>query len=163
MYGSVQCRDAHWPRDWKRWHKDLSRQYDQGNKFMTWYNAWYNAPCAFWPVPADKPQKVGRSDVNMLLVQPENDAATPVAGAYEVHKLFPNSRFVLERGGNFHSTTLSANANACVNNHVIAYLKDGTRPISKQGVDASCETSPAPDPTAPAPFSATIAAGPTLS
>jgi pimeloyl-ACP methyl ester carboxylesterase len=147
---SIQCRDASWPRNWTRWHQDHSRQYSQGNRFRTWYNAWYNAPCAFWPVPADKPQKVGHRDVDILLMQAENDAATPVGGAYEAHAQFPNSRFVLERGGTFHGTSLTANANACMNSYVIAYLKDGARPISRKGVDAYCEANPAPDPTASA-------------
>ncbi|MFG1998586.1 alpha/beta hydrolase [Spirillospora sp. NPDC048911] len=146
-YTATQCRDTSWPRAWKRWHKDFSRRYRQGNKFMTWNNAWYNAPCAFWPVRGGKPQKVGDRNVNILLVQPENDGATQVRGASEVHKLFPNSRFVLERGGIFHGSSLTANANACVNGHVIAYLRDGTRPDSTKGADAYCDANPAPVPT----------------
>jgi pimeloyl-ACP methyl ester carboxylesterase len=148
MTTAIQCRDAAWPRGSKRWLKDHRRQYDRGTRFVTWRNAWYNAPCAFWPVPAAKPQKVGHRDVNILVAQGENDAVTPAAGAYEVHKLFPNSRLVLERGGNFHGTALSPNGNPCMNGYVIAYLKDGTRPASRKGVDASCEANPAPEPAA---------------
>ncbi|MFJ9822157.1 alpha/beta fold hydrolase [Streptomyces sp. NPDC101151] len=158
MYSAVQCRDVSLPRDWKRWHNDYSRQYNQGNKFMTWKNAWYNAPCAFWPVSAEKPQKIGRGHVSMLLVQPENDAAHGVAGAYETHKLFPDSRLILELGGNNHGASLSANGNACLNGYVSAYLKDGTRPASEAGVDATCRANPEPDPTAPARSSAALAA-----
>ncbi|MFL6130806.1 MAG: alpha/beta fold hydrolase [Mycobacteriales bacterium] len=160
MYTSVVCADASWPRDWTVWHDDYSRQYRSGDRFLTWYNAWYNAPCAFWPVPAGKPQKVGDRDVDILLVHPENDAETPVAGAYEVHELFPNSRFILEVGGNHHAPSLSAAGTACLNGYVSAYLKDGTRPTSSRGADAYCAASPAPDPTAQAPSTATVAAAP---
>lgn len=150
MYAAVQCRDAAWPRDWQRWRKDHARQQSQGDRFMTWHNAWYNAPCAFWPAPADKPQKVGAKGVDMLLVQGENDAATPVAGAKEVHRRFPDSRYVLERGGNFHGASLTANDNACLNGHVAAYLRDGTRPAPAKGPDATCAASPPPEPETPA-------------
>ncbi|WP_433493560.1 alpha/beta hydrolase [Micromonospora sp. CA-248089] len=146
MYRAVQCVDGPWPRNWNQWRTDLSQQHRRGNKFMTWNNGWYNAPCAFWPVPAGKPTKVGDRNVNMLLIQAEHDALTPVQGAVEVHRLFPNSRLVLERGGVFHGASLTANANACLNNHVIAYLRDGTRPNSVAGVDAHCNANPLPDP-----------------
>lgn len=147
MYNAVQCTDDSWPHNWQRWHSDITRQYREGNTFMTWRNAWYNAPCLFWPAPASKPLKVGDPDLEILLVQPENDAAHSVEGAYEMHKLFPNSRLVLELGGNNHGgAALSANANACVNSHVIAYLRDGTVPDSEKGVDAFCQANPDPVP-----------------
>lgn len=147
-YRTVQCVDGYWPRRWNRWHTDLSRQYDRGDRFMTWNSAWYNAPCAFWPVPARRPTEVGDRNANILLIQAEHDALTPVAGAHEVHRRFPNSRLVLERGGVFHGASLTANANECLNNHVTAYLRDGTRPSATTGVDASCEANPLPAPEA---------------
>ncbi len=146
MTNAVQCRDNYWPRKWAQWHEDYSRQYDQGNKFMTWNNAWYNAPCAFWPVPSGKPQKIGDRRVNMLLVQPENDVAHSDRGAFEVHRLFPNSRLVYEPGGNTHSPSLSVYGNACLDTHVSNYLRDGTRPAARDGVDASCAANPDPEP-----------------
>jgi pimeloyl-ACP methyl ester carboxylesterase len=148
MFRAVQCIDGDWPRNWNRWQANLSRQYRQGTRFMTWNNAWFSAPCAFWPVPSSRPIKVGNNEVNMLLIQAEHDALTPVAGAYEVHRAFSNSRLVLERGGVFHGASLTANANACLNGHVIAYLRDGTRPTSANGVDAHCDANPLPDPAA---------------
>ncbi|SCK15486.1 MULTISPECIES: alpha/beta hydrolase [unclassified Streptomyces] len=156
MYAATQCRDSAWPRDWQRWKTDHARQQGEGFRFMTWHNAWYNAPCAFWPVTALPRQKqnVGASGVNMLLVQAENDAATPVAGAHETHQRFPDSRFVLERGGNFHGTSLTGNANQCMNTYVADYLRNGTRPSSAAGPDAHCEASPPPQPSAPTPLAA---------
>jgi pimeloyl-ACP methyl ester carboxylesterase len=146
MQAAIQCRDSAWPREWQQWQDDHTRQYEAGDRFMTWHNAWYNAPCAFWPVPADTPQEIGAEGVGMLLLQAENDAATPVAGAHEVHELFPDSRFVLERGGNFHGTSLTANANACMNDWVAGYLRDGTLPDAADGPDAYCEASAPPEP-----------------
>ncbi|MFH0246496.1 alpha/beta fold hydrolase [Streptomyces sp. HK10] len=146
MTNAVNCTDGPWPRDWDRWHSDLSRQYDAGNRFLTWTNAWYSAPCAFWPAPAKKPQKVGNGKVDVLLVQPQFDNAHGVVGAFETHALFRNSRLVLEKGGHNVGAALSANNNTCLNDYVGDYLRDGTRPASRWGVDAVCQASPDPVP-----------------
>jgi pimeloyl-ACP methyl ester carboxylesterase len=148
VYLAVQCRDASWPRNWSRWHADHSRQYGKGDKFLTWNNAWYNAPCATWPVKGGPPVRVGGDarGPDIVLVQPENDAATPYEGALEVHKRFPSSRLILEKGGNNHGASLSANGNACLNELVSAYLGDGTRPAARPGADAVCAANPAPEP-----------------
>ncbi|GLW62653.1 peptidase [Actinomadura rubrobrunea] len=149
IYTSVECADAPWPRNWLRWHADHSRQYRHGATFLTWGNAWYNAPCAFWPVKSGTPQRIGAGADGpaMLILQPENDAATPLPGAYEVHRLFPTSRMVLELGGNNHGASISANRNQCMNDHVAAFLRDGTLPASRKGADAFCKANPAPNPT----------------
>jgi pimeloyl-ACP methyl ester carboxylesterase len=148
VYLAVQCRDTSWPRDWDQWHADHSGQYRKGYRFLTWNNAWYNAPCATWPVAGGRPVKVGSGEngPRILLVQPENDAATPYAGALEAHRRFPSSRLIVEAGGNNHGASLSANRNACLNALVSAYLRDGSRPASRPGPDASCAANPAPDP-----------------
>ncbi|WP_225993947.1 alpha/beta fold hydrolase [Actinomadura rudentiformis] len=148
IYLAVESRDAPWPRNWKRWHNDHARQYRQGAKFLTWGNAWYNAPAAFWAVPGAKPQKIGAKAPKILVTQPQNDAATPTPGAFEVHRLFPNSRLVLELGGNNHGTALTPNANQCMNDWVSKYLATGALPGSKKGADATCKANPAPNPTA---------------
>ncbi|MFI9808955.1 alpha/beta fold hydrolase [Streptomyces sp. NPDC052301] len=143
-----QCRDASWPRDWSTWHADYSRQYAAGNHFLTWTNAWYSAPCAFWPVAAKTPPKVGDKSVDVLLVQPEFDTAHGVKGAYETHKLFPNSRLILEKGGHNVGAALSANNDTCLNTYVGDFLRDGTRPASQDGVDATCQAPADPVPAA---------------
>ncbi|MEU5878279.1 alpha/beta hydrolase [Spirillospora sp. NPDC047279] len=160
IYLAVEARDAPWPRNWARWHADHSRQYAQGARFLTWGNAWYNAPAAFWAVPGAQPQKVGAKAPKVLLMQPENDAATPTPGAYEVHRLFPSSRLVLERGGNNHGTSLTPNANQCMNDWVSKYLANGALPASRKGEDATCKANPAPDPTAVSTKSAPTADDP---
>ncbi|MFJ5265775.1 alpha/beta fold hydrolase [Streptomyces sp. NPDC088387] len=148
MTNAVNCVDGPWPTNWNRWHDDYTAQHNAGNTFLTWTNAWYSAPCAFWPVPAKaKPQKVGGKNVNVLLVQPEFDTAHGVAGAVETHGLFPNSRLVLEAKGHNVGAALSANNNTCLNTYVGDFLRDGTRPASRKGIDATCQAAADPVPT----------------
>ncbi|MGW2835106.1 alpha/beta fold hydrolase [Streptomyces sp. NPDC001286] len=147
MNDAANCTDGPWPLNWKRWHQDYTRQYNAGSRFLTWTNAWYSAPCAFWPQPAPKtPLKVGNDQVDVLLVQPQYDTAHGVAGAVETHKLFPNSRLVLEKGGHNVGAALSANNNPCLNTYVGDFFRDGTRPASKKGIDAVCQASNDPVP-----------------
>jgi hypothetical protein len=54
----------------------------------------------------------------------------------------------VEAGGNNHGASFSANRNACLNDLVSAYLRDGTRPASRPGPDATCAANPAPEPAA---------------
>jgi pimeloyl-ACP methyl ester carboxylesterase len=154
VYLAVQCRDAAWPRDWSRWVADTT-EVNAKSPFMAWANAWYNAPCAFWPEPGGTPVRVG--DVAhlppVLLVQSRHDAATPFGGALRVRDRFPTARLVLEGGGN-HGVALGSNL--CVDQHVAAYLRDGTVPgpstrrRSRQA-DANCPSMPSPRPIAPIP------------
>ncbi|WP_018655228.1 alpha/beta hydrolase [Actinomadura flavalba] len=141
MYNAVQCRDAVWPRDWSRWHRDATRQWRAGYRFETWGNVWYNAPCAFWSVPGGTPPEVG-GVAAPLLIQATEDAATPYAGAVETHGRFPASRLVVQRGGGDHGVTFGGDA--CVDGAVAAYLRDGTMPESRPGPDTTCTAPPPP-------------------
>lgn len=151
VYLAVQAADARWPRNWAKWHNDAVRLHRQGYQFETWGNVWFNAPIAFWPFnggPALK-LKGSRHLPGMLLVQSTEDAATPVEGGLEMHKVFPSSRLVFEVGGKTHSNTL--NGNACLDDKVAAYLDTGALPADRRGPDAYCEAVPElndPDPTA---------------
>ncbi|MEV0391176.1 alpha/beta hydrolase [Nonomuraea sp. NPDC050643] len=142
IYLSVQCRDARWPRKWDRWRTDMTAMHRRA-PFLTWPNAWFNAPCAFWPVPAGKPVQVHGSPKlpPILILQSRDDAATPYKGALEMAKLFPRSRMVVEGGGN-HGISLTGNT--CVDGHLGAYLKDGTLP----GRGATCAAPAQPRPAA---------------
>ncbi|WP_214413125.1 alpha/beta hydrolase [Sphaerisporangium fuscum] len=152
VYLAVQCRDAEWPRDWSRWQSDTVKVNAKA-PFMAWPNAWYNAPCAFWPVKGGTAPHIG--DVAhlppMLLIQSKQDAATPYAGALRMRGLFPSARLVAEAGGN-HGVSLSGNT--CVDRHVFAYLRDATVPggadrHSGRQADAVCGTTPEPRPILP--------------
>ncbi|WP_243716604.1 alpha/beta hydrolase [Actinomadura sp. KC345] len=151
VYLAVQGADAPWPRNWSKWHRDAVKLHRQGYTFETWGNVWFNAPVAFWPFNGGPRLKLkGAKDLpGMLLVQSTKDAATPVEGGLEMHKVFPSSRLVFEVGGKTHSNTL--NGNACLDDKVAAYLDTGALPGSRRGPDAYCEAVPElndPDPTA---------------
>ncbi|WP_233358589.1 alpha/beta hydrolase [Thermomonospora amylolytica] len=150
MYLATECRDAPWPRDWSIWSRDARRLYSAGNRFETWSNTWYNAPCAYWPVEGGPRPAIGSPRPRILLVQASEDAATPYPGALETHRLFPASRLVVQRGGGNHGISLSGDV--CVDKAVLAYLRDGTLPADRKGPDRTCRApaSPRPKPK-PAP------------
>ncbi|MFC5752828.1 alpha/beta hydrolase [Actinomadura rugatobispora] len=144
VYNAVQCRDAPWPREWNVWHDDHWRLYRSGYRFETWGNAWYNAPCAFWPVPGGpRPHVHGKPGMSpILLVHATEDAATPYHGALETHRLFPGSRLIVLAGGGNHGVALGGDA--CVDTPVMTYLRNGRLPADRRGPDLSCPAGPQP-------------------
>ncbi|MFI9168481.1 alpha/beta hydrolase [Streptomyces lincolnensis] len=144
IYTSVQCRDASWPRDWDQWRKDNWAVYEKA-PFMTWNNAWYNAPCAFWPTDSLKPVNVANGKLPpVLLFQATGDAATPYQGGATVHRLLARSSLVVEQDGGNHGITLSGNA--CLDKYLAEYLTDGTVPRGHGEADAVCAALPDPKP-----------------
>jgi pimeloyl-ACP methyl ester carboxylesterase len=157
VYTSVQCRDASWPRDWKQWQKDNWAVYKKA-PFMAWSNAWYNAPCAFWPTKTLKPVNVANSKLPpVLLFQATNDAATPYQGGVTVHRLLKHSSLVVEQGGGNHGISLSGNA--CLDKYLAKYLTDGTVPRGHGTADAVCKKLPDPKPAAAQPATASALTG----
>ncbi|MFS8201333.1 alpha/beta hydrolase [Streptomyces sp. CWNU-52B] len=151
VYTAVQCRDASWPRDWDDWRDDNWEVYAKA-PFLTWNNAWYNAPCAFWPTEPAEPVDVSNDAVPpVLLFQATEDAATPYEGGVTVHHLLRDSSLVVEEGGGNHGITLSGNT--CLDKHLAAYLTDGTVPRGAGEADAVCDTLPAPEPLSATPAS----------
>ncbi|MFE9684460.1 alpha/beta hydrolase [Streptomyces sp. NPDC006285] len=144
VYTAVQCRDAHWPRDWDEWRDDNWAVYAKA-PFMAWNNAWYNAPCAFWPAAPADPVDVSNDAVPpVLLFQATDDAATPYEGAVTLHHLLRGSSLVVEEGGGNHGITLSGNT--CLDEHLAAYLTDGRVPRDGGEADARCARLPDPEP-----------------
>ncbi|MGI5376258.1 alpha/beta hydrolase [Streptomyces sp. CA-251387] len=144
IYTSVQCRDASWPRDWNQWRKDNWAVYEKA-PFMAWNNAWYNAPCAFWPTKSLKPVNVANSKLPpVLLFQATDDAATPYQGGVTVHKLLKNSSLVVEQGGGNHGISLSGNS--CLDKYLATYLTNGKVPHGSGTADAVCQKLPDPKP-----------------
>ncbi|MFE3068248.1 alpha/beta hydrolase [Streptomyces sp. NPDC059247] len=151
VYTAVQCRDAGWPRDWNVWRQDTWDTHAKA-PFSTWNNAWYNAPCAFWPVPSLTPPDVGNDQIPPVLVlQATDDAATPYEGGVALHRLLRGSSLVVEEGGENHGVTLGGNA--CLDGHLAAYLTDGRVPRAEDDgeVDAVCAALPEPEPQPVAP------------
>ncbi|SEF54148.1 alpha/beta hydrolase fold [Nonomuraea solani] len=154
VYLGVQCRDARWPRNWDRWRTDMDAMHRRA-PFLTWPNAWFNAPCAFWPVKGGKPVEVQGSKKlpPVLILQSRDDAATPYKGAMEMAKRFPTSRMVVESGGNH---GISLGGNACVDGHLAAYLRDGSLPKRGATCAALAEPRPAAHMTSGEPKSAEL-------
>ncbi|MEV4176679.1 alpha/beta hydrolase [Nonomuraea sp. NPDC049709] len=142
IYLGVQCRDARWPRQWDRWRTDMAAMHRKA-PFLTWPNAWFNAPCAFWPVKGGTPVPVKASPKlpPFLILQSRYDAATPYEGALNMAERFPRARMVLDGGGN-HGVSLTGSQ--CMDGHLAAYLRDGKLP----GRGAKCAALPEPRPAA---------------
>ncbi|WP_189713373.1 alpha/beta hydrolase [Streptomyces phaeofaciens] len=148
VYTAVQCRDVSWPRDWNQWRKDNWAVYGKA-PFMAWNNAWYNAPCAYWPTKTLKPVNVANSKLPpVLLFQATDDAATPYQGGVTVNRLLKHSSLVVEQGGGNHGITLSGNA--CLDKYLAKYLTDGTVPHGSGVADAVCKKTADPKPAATA-------------
>jgi pimeloyl-ACP methyl ester carboxylesterase len=62
VYNAVQCTDVQWPKDWSTWSRDNWRVFAIA-PFETWGNAWFNAPCLYWPAKAHTPVTVDGSKV----------------------------------------------------------------------------------------------------
>jgi pimeloyl-ACP methyl ester carboxylesterase len=146
-YLGVECTDAHWPHAWSRWSKDNWRIYRKA-PFETWANAWFNAPCIYWPAPASHPVKINGSKIkNGLLIDETLDAATPFEGSEYVRKLFPHSVLVAEPGGTTHADSLSGDR--CVDSTIAQYLANGKLPKRKRRAkwDKTCKPLPKPVPS----------------
>jgi hypothetical protein len=151
VYNAVQCTDAQWPASWSTWQTDNWRVYNQA-PFETWDNAWFNAPCLYWPAPAHKPVAIDGAKVSgALLIDETLDAATPFAGSEYVRKIYPRSSLIAEPGGTTHADSLSGDA--CVDDAVARYLASGALPPRKKGKpwDLTCAPLPDPVPTAGKP------------
>ncbi|MFF5088664.1 alpha/beta hydrolase [Streptomyces niveus] len=129
VYTAVECNDAPWPTDWKVWDRDNTELATRA-PFETWDNAWMNLPCAFWPAPRQRPADI-RTDAGelppTLILAAERDAATPYPGALELQRRLSGSALVTERGAGTHG--IAGGPNACVNDHVEAYLLTGKTPV----------------------------------
>ncbi|MFB7335337.1 alpha/beta hydrolase [Streptomyces adustus] len=141
VYTAVECTDAQWPTSWKKWDRDNTRL-NKDYPFMTWANAWMNLPCATWPVKQQTPVnvKTGKGLPPVLIVQSQRDAATPYAGAVELHQRFKGSRLITEKDAGSHGVT--GLVNPCINTRVDAYLLTG----KLDGADVTCTPHATPKP-----------------
>jgi pimeloyl-ACP methyl ester carboxylesterase len=150
VYLSVLCTDSSWPRDWSYWESETAAVALYA-PFEAWGNAWFNAPCAWWPAPSQTPVTVNGSKVkSALLIDETLDAATPFEGSLVVRRLFPNSVLVAEPGGTSHADSLSGNL--CVDGTIAAYLETGALPPRDPSApwDRTCQPLPQPVPTSEA-------------
>jgi pimeloyl-ACP methyl ester carboxylesterase len=147
VYNAVQCSDVNWPRSFSFWTTDTERIYRTA-PFQAWDNAWFNAACAFWPVPGPaKPLQIkGAGLPGILMLQGTLDPATPYAGAQNAHKLLPSARMVVVEGGGNHGQSLEQPSDSCVQGYLNAYLGTGALPEAPGLVNATCPAVPAPMP-----------------
>ena len=146
VYSAVQCTDVQWPQQWSTWARDNWATFAKA-PFETWANAWYNAPCLFWPAPAHTPLTIDGSKVSSaLLIDQTLDGPTPYEGSLEVRRLYPHSSLIALPGGTEHGSSLSGDA--CLDDHVAAYLANGTLPprLPGDGADTTCAPLPMPVP-----------------
>jgi pimeloyl-ACP methyl ester carboxylesterase len=146
VYEAVQCTDTQWPTSWAKWRADNHASYRK-YPFLTWGNAWYNAPCLTWGGKAHRPLRIkGAATKSVLMVDETLDGATPYSGSLAVRKLYPNASLIAEPGGTTHADSLSGDT--CVDNAIARYLKTGHRPSRKQwnGPDKLCRPLGAPGP-----------------
>ncbi|MGW2492771.1 alpha/beta hydrolase [Streptomyces sp. NPDC001606] len=137
---AYNCVDDAWPQDWNTWHKDTVASAAKAPLFA-WLNTWYSAPCAYWKTAPVKPVKIGSSNVPpVLLLQAADDAATPLVGAQQMHKVMTGSRLVVADGGN-HGQYLF-DGNSCMDAQGNSYLLTGKLPAK----DTTCKGVAAPTP-----------------
>jgi pimeloyl-ACP methyl ester carboxylesterase len=131
VYNAVQCTDTQWPTSWAKWHADAVRT-NKNSPFLTWGNVWFNAPCLFWGAKAGSPVKVGQTKdlpKNILMFQATDDAATPYAGALELHKILRGSHIVVQDGDRTHCIVHRGDVRpGGVDSYFDAYFLNGTLP-----------------------------------
>lgn len=148
VYTAVECNDAPWPTEWKQWDRDNS-ELARRAPFETWENVWMNLPCAYWTAPRQQPVDIrtGPDELPPLLIlAAERDAATPYQGAQELQRRLAGSTLITERDAGSHG--ISGGPNACVNEHVDAFLLKGSTPGSAAECAPHAEPEPAPKPAA---------------
>jgi pimeloyl-ACP methyl ester carboxylesterase len=149
MYLATECTDARWPSRYWQWRRDAIRV-DRDAPFLTWANTWFNAPCLTWPARSGRPVHVrDRGAPPILLVGETLDAATPFSGSIEVRRRFRSSVLIATEGGTTHANSLFG-GNACVDDRIADYLRDGSLPdrARGRGPDVVCDPLPEPEPAA---------------
>ncbi|HET9517019.1 MAG TPA: alpha/beta fold hydrolase [Actinoplanes sp.] len=144
VYLATQCTDTQWPASWRTWRRDNRRTHAKA-PFVTWANAWFNAPCRDWAAPAGKPVEVDGSAVApILLISETRDGATPFEGSLEVRSRFRRAVLIEGVGGTTHAGSLSGVA--CTDNRIADYLATGALPARLPGRRSDVRCSPVPRP-----------------
>lgn len=128
----VLCNDSDWPEEIGYYRRAV--ELDRLRHPMFGPAAANVNPCAFWPVERTEPpvRVGGPGPADVLLVQNLRDPATPLSGARETRAAFGSrARLVtVDAGGH----GVFTRENACGNEAVLDYLRDGVFPAA----DGSC-------------------------
>ncbi len=124
----VNCADVEYPRFFETFSLIGEFAAYQSTFGPLW---WWNSGtmCAAWPVDSDRyvgPWEV-RTSAPVLLVGNYFDGVTDYANAVATNKLLKNSR-LLSFAGWGHTAFGESTATACVTEHIVGYLFDGTLP-----------------------------------
>lgn len=142
IYNAVECADAPWPTDRRRWEHD-SAQVAKRSPFAAWFNSWGVAPCAKWHAPHHRPLKItGAGLPPVLMFNSVRDVATPYRGAQQMHRSLPSSTLVTENDAGKHGVYALA-GNPQADRIGTDYLLSGSVPHG----DISIPGHPLPDPT----------------
>jgi len=147
VYNAVECSDVAWPRTWAVWDAATRRVFAAA-PYEAWDNTWFNAACAFWPVPGPaQPMKISGAGLPpILMLQGTLDGATPYQGALVARRQLPTARLVTVPGGGNHGQSLEQPPNTCVDGYLNRYLAAGTLPGGSGPVSATCPAGPLPTP-----------------
>ncbi|MCP2255098.1 Pimeloyl-ACP methyl ester carboxylesterase [Prauserella aidingensis] len=136
-FWTIPCNEGRWfgNRMTATWQSELmGRQWP----LLGW--GWLIQPCIFWKgKPIDLPKLDGEGVPPTLIVQSENDPATPIEGARRAHEKFAGSRMITVTDEGDHG--IYAGDNPAVDKVVEDYLVDGIVPE-----DQSIPGSPLPTP-----------------
>lgn len=138
IYLAVMCKDTAWP-NWDTVLSDAKVSHE-AYPLISWYNTWYNAPCAEWKIPATPPAPLNFSKITfpILLLSETHDAATPFKGALATRKRLPSSVLVEGAGGSSHSTAMFGSA--CTRETIYNFLDRGVLPprVQENRADKQC-------------------------
>jgi pimeloyl-ACP methyl ester carboxylesterase len=147
VYLAVECIDAPWPTDWETWRTDNWAVHEDA-PLGTWGNAWFNAPCFFWPADPGVPVTVNGGTTEVLLIGATLDAATPYENNLTVRSLFPNSVLIAVTDETTHAP--SGFGNMCIDGAIFDFFDTGALPprLPGSGPDVVCDQLPDPEPRA---------------
>jgi pimeloyl-ACP methyl ester carboxylesterase len=136
---AVTCNDTPWVGD-RAALITRSQQLGEVSPLIGW--ATISQPCAFWHRPAiSTPVPDGAGVPPVLMVQSQDDPATPIEGAQRDAAAFAGARLLTVTGEGDHG--LYAGGNTCVNKAVENFILAGALPAA----GATCAGRPLPDPT----------------
>lgn len=109
--------------------------------------------CLYWSfAPRNPPTFARAAALPLLLLQPEFDAKTPLAGARETAAILKHSKFVLQETSYTHGALFTNDA--CMDEYVANYLLQGSLPSG----DAVCAGAGLPEPGTASAIQANIVA-----
>ncbi|QFU86833.1 alpha/beta hydrolase [Amycolatopsis sp. YIM 10] len=127
VFLSVTCNDVDWPEDVETYRRGVA---EDRERYPLYGAAMANiTPCAFWPhEPAEPPVAVNDDGpLNVLIVQNERDASTPLLGGQIMREKFENRSRLLSIDGSGHGGYVLG-TNACALNVTTSFLVDGKMP-----------------------------------